>query len=109
MSNLIKAYSVQYTKDAKKLDMNEKANEFQRLYIETRVIVDDEPHEEVLNNIEQNFAIFDSEEENRTDEEEISEEATEDFEAMAEEILMEAEEKAAGILRDAEEKATVVL
>ena len=34
MSNLIKAYSVNYDEPTKKLDMNERAENFRRLYVE---------------------------------------------------------------------------
>ena len=35
MSNVIKAYNIRYTDDKKEIDMNQRAEEFQRLYIES--------------------------------------------------------------------------
>lgn len=120
MSNLIKAYSIKYADNIKKLDLNAKADEFQRLYIEQCVVlseasamVDDNPY------IEQNFEMFEQLEAQAAEEDAPGMGVEEQLQALIDEqkqleeqleaMKADAEEEAAGIIKQAEEKAEEII
>jgi len=121
LSNLIKAYSVKYADNIKKLDLNAKADEFQRLYIEQCVVLSASP-DLVDNNpyIEQNFEQFERQLDTQTEEDsetvydvEAQLQAAVDeqkmLEAQLEVMKADAEAEAAEIIKLAEQKAEEIV
>lgn len=120
MSNLIKAYSVKYADNIKKLDLNPKADEFQRLYIEQCIVMNEE-EVSVENNpyIEQNFERFEQLENDLAETDEgdtdieakllVAAEQQKELEEQLEAMKADAEAEAAEIVKLAEQKAEEIV
>ena len=124
MSNLIKAYSVSYDEPTKKLDMNERAENFRRLYVERlekqatdTETTDENPEDDgfVEGIVGDRVIIKGSEEETLSEQEkkilanqreiEKLQKKLEELRVEAGRILDEAEEQAEGIVNKAKEEA----
>ena len=124
MSNLIKAYSVSYDEPTKKLDMNERAENFRRLYVERlekqatdTETADENPEDDgfVEGIVGDRVIIKGSEEETLSEQEkkilanqreiEKLQKKLEELRVEAGRILDEAEEQAEGIVNKAKEEA----